>query len=111
MQNEISEYFKQDYNELVGFVMRLGAQQSTAEDVAQAAFVEAYIQWSRITHPRAWVRRVASRIHYRESKKADRLREQRHLASTPAVDPADHAAGTTRCGWQRWRCFRSDSGR
>lgn len=92
MQNEFSEYFKQDYNQLVGFVMMLGVQRSTAEDVAQAAFAQAYVQWSRITHPHAWVRRVAYRIYYREDKKASRLSEQRHLASTPALDPADHAA-------------------
>ncbi|MBD2896176.1 ECF RNA polymerase sigma factor SigE [Actinomadura sp. RB99] len=93
MRNEISEYFKQDYNQLVGFVMRLGAQQSTAEDVAQAAFARACVQWSQITHPRAWLRRVAFRIYYQEVRKTSRLREQWSPASTPAVDPADHAAG------------------
>lgn len=93
MQNEISEYFKQDYNRLVGFVMRLGAQRSTAEDVAQAAFVQAYVQWSRITHPRAWVRKVAFRIYYQEVSKANHLSEQWQPASTPVIDPADHAVG------------------
>jgi RNA polymerase sigma factor (sigma-70 family) len=62
-------FFRRDHRPLVGFVMNLGAQQPTAEDIAQFAFEQAYRKWDVIDHPRAWVRMVASRTYFRDIKK------------------------------------------
>lgn len=63
MEEGFSEFFRQEHRRLVGFVMKLGAQRGTAEDVAQAAFMEAYQGWREIRSPRAWVRKVATRTY------------------------------------------------
>lgn len=63
MEEGFNEFFRQEHRRLVGFVMKLGAQQGTAEDVAQAAFMEAYRAWRGIRSPRAWVRKVATRTY------------------------------------------------
>jgi RNA polymerase sigma-70 factor (ECF subfamily) len=51
--------------DLVAFMMWLGADVHEAENVAQEAMLRAYKGWETIEHPRAWVRTVASREHFR----------------------------------------------
>jgi RNA polymerase sigma-70 factor (ECF subfamily) len=55
---------------LVWFVMSLGASPQDAADVAQSAFVEAFLAWVAIRHPRAWLRQVVGRIYYRRLDRA-----------------------------------------
>jgi RNA polymerase sigma factor (sigma-70 family) len=64
-----------------------------AEEVAQDAFVELFVRWSKISRyerPDAWVRRVALRIAVRTLHR-DRLRETLSLRVTsgPKPEPAD----------------------
>jgi RNA polymerase sigma-70 factor (ECF subfamily) len=50
---------------LVRFLVWMGARLPEAADLAQETMIDAYRQWQVIEHPRAWVRRVASRKYGR----------------------------------------------
>jgi RNA polymerase sigma factor (sigma-70 family) len=57
---------------LVAFVRRVanvGTEQ--AKDAVQEAVIKAYLQWSEIENPRAWVRRVAQRAAAHEARRTE----------------------------------------
>lgn len=55
------EFYRSEYNQLVGLATVLSGNRSVAEDLVQDAFTEAHRRWAvvaRYNNPEAWVRRV-----------------------------------------------------
>ena len=57
-----SDFYRQFVPSLVAFLVWQGARLPEAADIAQETMIQAYRHWSTIDHPRAWARRVASRM-------------------------------------------------
>lgn len=72
-------FYRAETFALVRFLAWIGARLPDAADIAQETMVDAFKGWQTIEHPRAWVRRVASRKY------------GRHLAS--AEEPVDQVDG------------------
>jgi RNA polymerase sigma factor (sigma-70 family) len=62
---EFELFYRAETRDLVRFLIWLGASLADAADVAQDTMIEAFHRWPTIRTPRAWVRRVASRIFLR----------------------------------------------
>jgi RNA polymerase sigma-70 factor (ECF subfamily) len=62
---EFTDFYRQQTPGLVAFVMWLGASAADAADVTQETMFRAFLRWKEITHPRTWVRVVASREYLR----------------------------------------------
>jgi RNA polymerase sigma-70 factor (ECF subfamily) len=60
-EGEFAGFYREFVPVLVGFLVWQGASAAVAADLAQETMIEAYRQWPRVQHPRAWTRRVASR--------------------------------------------------
>lgn len=60
-----SQFYRSDRIPLEAFLMFLGAERNAASDIAQEAMCFAFESWDQIQHPKAWVRRVGSRILWR----------------------------------------------
>jgi RNA polymerase sigma-70 factor (ECF subfamily) len=60
--DEFCEFFRQEIAPLVAFVCRAGFNREQARDAAQEAMTRAYLEWSQLKQPRAWVRVVAHRV-------------------------------------------------
>ncbi|GAA1034498.1 sigma-70 family RNA polymerase sigma factor [Virgisporangium ochraceum] len=71
---EFEMFYKSEMPKVVAFLMVQGGRAPTATEIAQEAMLEAYRQWDVIDQPRAWVRRVASRMWWRarETERAER---------------------------------------
>lgn len=85
MRHTFLDFFEAEYHPVVRFMMRNGADLGAAEDAAQEAFVRGWRQvlrgqWSQVSHPRAWIRKVAFNHH--------RARPWREISTAP---PPDHA--------------------
>ncbi|MEU9874585.1 sigma-70 family RNA polymerase sigma factor [Actinomadura sp. NPDC048021] len=91
---EFEAYFRQDYSLLIRFVMNLGAQRCTAEDVVMNTLLEALQNWDVIEHPRAWVRKVATRKYLKaidhDIHRFDTLEDAPLVLAT--LDVAEHFA-------------------
>jgi RNA polymerase sigma-70 factor (ECF subfamily) len=74
-------FFRQTLDDLVLFLMRVGASWGEAEDAAQEAMALAYQNWHGLKRPTAWVRVVAWRIHVRSAVRAREALEHLHKAS------------------------------
>jgi RNA polymerase sigma factor (sigma-70 family) len=104
LEPDFVRFFRKEYDQVVLFVMRCGANLADAEDAAQEAFMAAwkYMRTSSglgaIADPRGWVRSVALRQHYRLSTAWSRQQAASPvspLPETPASasqDPAELAA-------------------
>ncbi|WP_229402595.1 RNA polymerase sigma factor [Micromonospora okii] len=68
---EFSAFYREDAARLVGFLIAQGIPAVDAPDVAQEAMRKAFINWTKIENPRAWVRKVASREYARMVGSAD----------------------------------------
>jgi RNA polymerase sigma-70 factor (ECF subfamily) len=53
------EFFRREYRAIVKAVMYAGAGLEDAEDSASTAMIEAYLSWSLLVNPVAWVRTAA----------------------------------------------------
>lgn len=73
---------------LMRFVMLLGADPDTAEDVTQTAFTRAFPVWHTIRFPQAWLRKVAQNEYFMHCRAAAR---QTSLDAAPGR--ADQSAG------------------
>ena len=73
---------------LVRFVMFLGADPDTAEDVVQAAFTRAFPAWHTIRFPQAWLRKVAQSEYFGHCRAA-----ARETSLDAAPGRADRPAG------------------
>ncbi|WP_435797656.1 RNA polymerase sigma factor [Streptomyces klenkii] len=71
-----ADHYAKDMALLVRFVMRHGAAIHEAADIAHAAFAEAFECWESIEHPRAWLRRVASRRLSRLRNSKEKLTDE-----------------------------------
>ena len=88
-----ADFYRQHTPGLVAFVMWLGAGAADAADVAQETMIRAYSGWDQITHPRTWVRVVASReYHHRRLSDHDEPVAEIPGHLLPAGVAADDAA-------------------
>lgn len=64
---DFDTFFRNDYRRLVGFLIWIGATKEEAEDSASTVMIKAFENWTRIDHPRAWVRKAAERQFLRSA--------------------------------------------
>jgi RNA polymerase sigma-70 factor (ECF subfamily) len=80
-------FYVREYHGIVRLAYALSGSRLVAEDIAQDVFLRAYLDWPRIRHPAAWVRKVTVRRAGRAARR--RLLEARALARLLARrDPA-----------------------
>jgi RNA polymerase sigma factor (sigma-70 family) len=72
---EFETFYRHFLPMLIGFLRWQGVPLRDAADLAQETMMQAYRSWPTITHPKAWARRVASRMW------------ARHLATACPEDP------------------------
>ncbi|GAB3902145.1 RNA polymerase sigma factor [Kibdelosporangium lantanae] len=90
---EFERFYREMMKPLVSFLIVQGATVTEAADAAQDTMIKAFRKWHNITHPRAWIYRVASRTFIR-------LRVDH--PETP-VDPPPHPPvlrGSAIDGWE-----------
>ncbi len=97
-QEEFEVFYDREFSSVVGLAFALCGSWSTAEDLAQDAFVSAQRRWSVIgsyEQPGAWVRRAVvnrsvslTRRRVSEAKAMLRIRRERRV-EPPALDQAD----------------------
>ncbi|MGK5728916.1 sigma-70 family RNA polymerase sigma factor [Streptomyces sp. URMC 124] len=63
---EFSAFYRENIRSLTGFLINHGAGVHVAADVAQETMIDAYRNWGRITHSKAWVYKAASRALVRK---------------------------------------------
>jgi len=61
---EFKQFYEGELRFLIKFLLNQGVPYHDALDKAQAAFMEAYQQWTKIKNPRAWIRTVALRVNH-----------------------------------------------
>jgi len=69
---EFNAFYHAERVPLVRFVMFLGADPDTAEDVVQTAFTRAFPVWHTIRFPQAWLRKVAQNEYFGHCRAAAR---------------------------------------
>ncbi|MEV5527744.1 sigma-70 family RNA polymerase sigma factor [Streptomyces prunicolor] len=69
--NEFSAFYRENIRPLVGFLINHGAAVHVAADIAQEIMTDAYRNWERITYPKAWVHKAASRALVRKVASAE----------------------------------------
>jgi RNA polymerase sigma factor (sigma-70 family) len=96
VRGDFQRFFYEEYDGLVRFVMRCGANLADAEDAAQDAFADAWkhmktsMSWGAIENPQAWIRKVALRKLWRP---AGSSRRQPLTSSVPVPpEPSTHGA-------------------
>ena len=65
---EFSDFFRREFERLVRTVYLVLHDQQSAEDVAQDAFGQLYLNWAKVSgydKPQAWLRRIAIRMAVR----------------------------------------------
>jgi RNA polymerase sigma-70 factor (ECF subfamily) len=87
---EFNAFYHAERRPLVRFVMLLGADPDTAEDIVQTAFTRAFPAWHTIRFPQAWLRKVAQSEYFGHCRAAAR---QTSLDAAPGR--ADRAAGVS----------------
>ncbi len=66
------DFYRADIGRLIGFLVKLGAGRSDAEDAASEAMYALLDRWARVDAPRAWVRITAKRAWWRRQEQARR---------------------------------------
>ena len=72
-----SDFFHREFESLVRTAYLVLHDQQSAEDVAQDAFRQLYLSWTRVSrydNPQAWVRRVAIRMAIRLARRDEARR-------------------------------------
>jgi len=72
-----ANFYRAESQQLVRFLMHVGATNEDAYDAAQEAFIAAWKNWDDIESPRAWIRTVA----YRALSRRLRIVEKEESAS------------------------------
>jgi RNA polymerase sigma factor (sigma-70 family) len=85
---EFDVFYHAERVSLVRFVMFLGADPDTAEDVAQTAFTRAFPKWPTIRFPQAWLRKVAQTEYFGQCRAT-----ARETSLDAAPSRADRPAG------------------
>jgi RNA polymerase sigma factor (sigma-70 family) len=80
---EFAQFYRETAPVLVRFLVLQGARVADAADIAQSTLCSAYAHWHKITNPRAWSFRTASRAWIRHA--VDTSREE--LAADPPRSP------------------------
>jgi RNA polymerase sigma-70 factor (ECF subfamily) len=101
------DFYREQYNAVVGLAYALVGNRWTAEDLVQEAFLAAHHDWARVEaldHPGAWLRRVVANMAVSAFRR--RLAEARALArfaraQPPTVTELDAEAA------EFWRAVRS----
>jgi RNA polymerase sigma-70 factor (ECF subfamily) len=91
VSEDFGAFYARDFASVVGLARVLTGSQTTAEDLAQEAFVAAYRRWVKLSDyddPGAWVRRVVAnrsvslyRRRLSEAKALLRLRQERSVVA------------------------------
>lgn len=89
-QTEFEDFFRTQRRPLLAKLRFAGATPSEAEEIAQAAFVDALVRWEQISNPNAWLRTVAMRrfIKMRTRSRMGTLREAQAFGTHSEVDTA-----------------------
>jgi RNA polymerase sigma factor, sigma-70 family len=80
-------FYRAQTSGLVRFLVWMGARLPDAADIAQEAMIEAYRRWETIEQPKAWIRRIASRLYLRRLAVVEEPVEQ--MDGRPLL-PASH---------------------
>ncbi|MEU6071433.1 sigma-70 family RNA polymerase sigma factor [Streptomyces sp. NPDC047082] len=70
---EFSAFYRENIRPLTGFLINHGAGVQVAADIAQETMTDAYRNWDRISHPKAWVHKAASRALVRKVSSVEEL--------------------------------------
>lgn len=84
-----SEFFVREFEPVVRTAYLVLHDQQAAEDVAQDAFGQLYLDWPKVREydrPAAWVRRVAIRMAVRTARR-DRVRHVLTTTTGPDAEP------------------------
>jgi RNA polymerase sigma factor (sigma-70 family) len=87
---EYAWFFRTEFTSVVRTAYLVLHDVQRAEDVAQEAFTQLYIHWSKISRyerPEAWVRRVAIRKAIKEQRRERRRAELERVDTAAARDP------------------------
>jgi RNA polymerase sigma factor (sigma-70 family) len=69
-RGDFNRYFAEDYQLLLAFLIKQGAEPPEAHDAAQFAMIQLYPRWESVRSPRAYVRKVAERSYLKSSARA-----------------------------------------
>jgi RNA polymerase sigma factor (sigma-70 family) len=69
---DFEDFFRSFFPQAVGYVMANGYDRETAIGATQDAMLAAYRSWTVITHPRAWIMKVAYRKALDQTKRQPR---------------------------------------
>lgn len=67
--DSFEEFFRCHFRHVVGFLVTLGFESDKAGEVTSEVMYRAYLNWSTISFPRAWVYTAAERIAVHESRR------------------------------------------
>jgi RNA polymerase sigma-70 factor (ECF subfamily) len=85
-----SDFFRREFDLVVRTVYLVLHDQPSAEDVAQDAFGQLYVNWEKVSgydQPGAWVRRVAIRMAVRTARR-DETRRSLSRGQSPHLGPS-----------------------
>lgn len=68
---EFSAFYRENIRPLTGFLINHGVGVHVAADMAQEVMTDAYRNWERITYPKAWAHKAASRALVRKVASAE----------------------------------------
>ncbi len=87
---EFSDFFCREFERLVRTAYLVLHDQQSAEDVAQDAFGQLYLNWTKVSgydNPQAWVRRVAIRMAVRVARREESRRALTRGQSPRSLPP------------------------
>ena len=87
---EFSDFFRREFERLVRTVYLVLHDQQSAEDVAQDAFGQLYLNWAKVSgydKPQAWLRRIAIRMAVRVARREESRRALTRGQSRRSLPP------------------------
>lgn len=87
---EFSEFFRREFERLVRTMYLVLHDQQSAEDVAQDAFGQLYLNWVKVSgydNPQAWLRRIAIRMAVRVARREESRRALTRGQSPRSLPP------------------------
>jgi RNA polymerase sigma factor (sigma-70 family) len=99
--SDFEEFYRADYRPLVRDVIFVGGEPHEAEDAVSKAMIEVFQRWESIENPRAYARRAAIRILFKDRRRE--LRIQERLIQSGQVPPEHNIdPGLTVWEQQEW---------
>jgi RNA polymerase sigma-70 factor (ECF subfamily) len=106
IREDFVAFYKEQYKKVVGFIIFSGGSLHEAEEAVSEAFAQAYPQWDKIEHPRAWIRTVATRAFFRErqlrQKRVRDLPEDETLLPDTVIASVDILQAVEGHDWVEW---------